>query len=642
MEPSSSNTGFFQQQPVLKNQFYDDVSLQRVTKLFLPSSLLGQVEPEIAQLGNDVLSPQIFDWVTDAERNLPYLRGNGRDAFGKTKSELVVTEGWRKLQDFGFEKGMVASNYDTNYGQYTRLVQFTRCHLWEASCANTLCPAAMQDGAARLLQRHLSNPDSSISPTQRRVLQNAFDHLTSRDPSKAWTSGQWMTERTGGSDVSQTETIATYDSYPSTASAPLANAQEDIPLGPWSISGFKWFSSATDSQMTILLARTSPDKGVSAFFAPMRRHVPSSSTSSPTTELNGITIQRLKSKFGTQSLPTAELQLTNTRGWLIGAEGKGIQEISTILNITRVHSTISSLGYLGRSLGVAKSFALVREIGAGRGTRLPLHKHPLHMRTLANLTVDYHAMMLLAFYTLHILGLDEHPSPSPSTSTITKTLTPPPHLLPPLLRVLSSLHKAYISKTSVPLVFACMESLGGVGYLLNSESEPINLARLFRDACVGAIWEGTTDVLSGDTLRALKHPAAGGESLAALDWVVNAALQSATTTPGVEKVREEWRGLKGRIERETQEGLLPEARDLVFRLAEVLMAALFVVDVSARPGDEVEGMCLRYMVRKGFVDASEVRGGGSAREELEMDRAIVYGAGNSKGEGVGERTGSRL
>jgi hypothetical protein len=63
------------------------------------------VEPEIAQLSDDVLSPSIFDWITDAEKNLPYLRGNGRDSFGKSKSELVVTEGWRKLQDFGIEKG---------------------------------------------------------------------------------------------------------------------------------------------------------------------------------------------------------------------------------------------------------------------------------------------------------------------------------------------------------------------------------------------------------------------------------------------------------------------------------------------------------------------------------------------------------
>lgn len=73
--------------------------------MFLPPSVFKAVEPDLSKLGDDVLSDTIFNYVTDAEKNLPYLRGNGRDAFGKPKSELVVTEGWRKLQDFGIEKG---------------------------------------------------------------------------------------------------------------------------------------------------------------------------------------------------------------------------------------------------------------------------------------------------------------------------------------------------------------------------------------------------------------------------------------------------------------------------------------------------------------------------------------------------------
>jgi hypothetical protein len=75
--------------------------------VFLPPDLLEKVGPEIADLGEHVLSQQILDWVTDAEKNLPHLRGSGRDAFGKPRSELIVTEGWRKLQEFGFKKGYV-------------------------------------------------------------------------------------------------------------------------------------------------------------------------------------------------------------------------------------------------------------------------------------------------------------------------------------------------------------------------------------------------------------------------------------------------------------------------------------------------------------------------------------------------------
>jgi len=458
-----------------------------------------------------------------------------------------------------------------------------------------------------------------------------------------------MTERTGGSDVSQTETVATFDPYPSSSAAPLADVDEGTPLGPWSISGFKWFSSATDSQMTILLAKTSPDKGVSAFFAPMRRFNPS--LVSPIgqhggTELNGVTIQRLKNKFGTQSLPTAELELKNMRGWLIGEEGKGIQEISTILNITRVHTTVSSMGYLGRSLAVAKAFALVREAGASKGRRLPLSSHPLHMRTLANLTVDYHSMMLLVFYTLYILGLDERPlrsdaSPFTSNSGISiAKLATPSHLVAPLLRVISSLHKSYVCENTVPALYACMEALGGVGFLVNSESEHLNVARIFRDACVGAIWEGTTDVLASDTVRALKHPAAGALSVEAVDWVLQRALSVTSSVRGDawEKARaaigKQWEALKTRISNETQAELLPEARGVVFQMAEVLMAALFLVDVASNPGEEIEAMCLRFMVKKGIVDAE---GGSVGRkgQTMELDQGIVYGSG-------GKEMGSKL
>ena len=457
-----------------------------------------------------------------------------------------------------------------------------------------------------------------------------------------------MTERTGGSDVSQTETVATYDPYPEANTAPLADIDERTPLGPWSISGFKWFSSATDSQMTILLAKTSLDKGVSAFFAPMRRYNPSlvSATGQKGgTELNGVTIQRLKSKFGTQSLPTAEFELKGMRGWLIGEEGKGIQEISTILNITRVHTTVSSVGYLGRSLAIAKAFALVREAGVGKGRRLPLSSHPLHMRTLANLTVDYHAMMLLVFYTLYILGLDERRSlGSALSASPMSNLAPPPHLITPLLRVISSLHKSYVCENAVPAVYACMEALGGVGYLVNSESEHLNVARIFRDACVGAIWEGTTDVLAGDTVRALKHPTGGKESLKAVDWVVRKALSpsatlSSSSTSSIfppktleatkATIARKWEDLRTNFAQETQADLLPDARQLVFQMAEVLIAALFLVDVAtAQSGMEIEAMCAKYLAKKGFMNGVDANGGGiGAKQTLELDQSIVYSEG---------------
>lgn len=281
-----------------------------------------------------------------------------------------------------------------------------------------------------------------------------------------------------GSDVSQTETVATYKPYPDNSPPPLANASEGIPLGPWSISGFKWFSSATDSSMTILLAKTTPEKGVSAFFAPLRRHcvkTPSPTGNRSGSELNGLKISRLKDKMGTKSLPTAELQLEDMRGWLVGQEGRGIHEIATILAITRVRSCICALGYLGRGLAVAKAYTLVRQVGATKGRRIPLCESPLHMRTLASATSEYHAMMLLIFYTTFLLGLEERPpATQPGQQSPSQTshfpappviASPPTQQITPLLRILPSLAKTYICHKAIPLMYGCMEALGGVGYL---------------------------------------------------------------------------------------------------------------------------------------------------------------------------------
>ncbi|CAK7234768.1 hypothetical protein SCUCBS95973_009046 [Sporothrix curviconia] len=634
MEPSSSNTGFFQELPELPNQFYDDVSFQRVLKLLIPEDLRRQVEPELAQLGEDVLAPRIFDLVTDAERNLPYLRGSGRNALGRPTSELVTGEGWRGLQAFGMERGIVAYNYTADhaaYGAHARVLQMLRFHLWEASAASTTCPGAMTDGATRLLQRHLASKSSlPTDSVQRQVVQNAFDRLTSRDPKRAWTSGQWMTERPGGSDVSQTETVATL-----VGDGAGGVDTDGLPLGPWSVDGFKWFSSATDAGMTILLARTQPGKGLSAFFAPMRRtrdantpvtQVTAGSRRPDDTELNGVRIQRLKDKSGTRPVPTAELELKGVRAWMIGEEGNGIREIATVLAITRVHCSIACLGLAGRALGVAKAYSLKRTISgeAGGRSRLLLYRSPLHMQTLADLTGDYHGLMLLTLYTAHIMGLEERQVATGSGQSL---MDPPAQLVAPLLRALSSLHKAYVCKQSVPLLHAvCMEALGGVGYLMNTETEALNMARLFRDGTVNAIWEGTTDVLSTDLLRTLTHRKAGKASLDALEWLVKSAVGQ---THAAALLLPVFATLRARIENGPTDILLADARVILFAAAEILIAALMVADAHSDRSPAAEAMAQRFLLKKGFLgkdsDTAKAAAAATVEQRLASDTAIVYG-----------------
>ena len=486
----------------------------------------------------------------------------------------------------------------------------------------------MQDGAARLLQIHLTSPHraSRLSKEQRQVFEDAYNRLISRDPAFAWTSGQWMTERTGGSDVSLTETTA--------VPVPISSDGSGSHLGPWSLNGFKWFSSATDSDMTVLLARTAKG-GLSTFLAPMRRPDPKAVTltGNPKPQgdsLNGVRIQRLKNKVGTRSLPTAELVLEDMRAWMIGEEGRGIQEISTVLNITRIHSAVAAVGYVSRSLAIAKGFAQVREIGTGKGGRVKLAESPLHMRTLSRIAADHRGHMLLTFLTSHVLGVSEHATETgPARTSTLAALTPSPSDSPALLRVLTQITKAYVCKNSVSLVFSCMESLGGVGYLDNTEQEHLNLSRLWRDCAVLPIWEGTTDVLSTDFIRAVKHPKGGKGSLAALENFVAkaAALEGRVQTKIADwDPLHLWKLTRDRVEQASQAELMSDARDLVWRVSHILIAVLLQVDAN-RDGDDVAGDIFARFVREKFsVGEGELVPVRNTKEMLQRDSAIVYGA----------------
>ncbi|KAH8815448.1 hypothetical protein F5884DRAFT_178869 [Xylogone sp. PMI_703] len=621
-KPSSSDEGFFLPVPVLPNQFYDDVSIQRAVKFFLSSPVIDAATPDLADLGRQVLSKQILDWVTEAEHNTPYVKGSGRDAFGRKKSELVVTNGWTQLQNFGIERGFVAFGYEGKHGEVTRIIQQMRNYLWDGSCGNVLCPSAMQDGAAKLLASHLSS--TKLDPLRRRVFQRAFDHLISRDPMDAWTSGQWMTERPGGSDVSLTETIATYspDSAPS-----------DEMLGPWSVSGFKWFSSATDSSMTVLLAQT--PKGLSAFFAPMHRtpQEPQVIGSTDGRELNGISISRLKNKFGTKSLPTAELELKDTRAYLIGDEGHGVKQIGAVLTMTRIYTAMSGVGYLGRGLAIAKAFARLREVGATKGKRVKLTDSPLHMDTLARITGNLHAMNLFLFFVCWLLGIDEQQDPATSKSSAAIEILRPESRsdVALLLRALTSILKAVVSKRSIQNLQECMEAMGGVGYLDNAENEAINIARLFRDCCVLSIWEGTTDVLATDTLRVFKGHQ-GEEVLSALDrWVAKSVgTQDGDLAEEKKSIYQEWQELRKEIGAGDQASLTPSARDIMFRVGDVIIGILLVTDASQDMSPAFSHVCQRYLREAGISKNNGPVRVKSLKESLALNQSIVFGEEASK------------
>lgn len=618
--PSSSTAGFFQAAPQLGNLLLSDAALLRALSLFAPSSLLQSSLPSLTTFADSVLSPQILRLMTSAEAHPPYVQQF--DTFGRRADNLVTSEGWRGLQNFGIKEGMVAQPYENTEGEFSRVLWAARYILWCGSACWVNCPSLMVDGVAALLRRHLTGDGQLMTPKQRAVLKSAYERLTSRDVEQAWTTGQWMTERQGGSDVSMTETIATWD--PEAAEKHKTDAvvaSDGMELGPWRLDGFKWFSSATDANMVVMLART--QKGVSLFYAPMRRTLADGKRG---TELNGVKIQRLKNKVGTRALPTAELELQGMRGWLIGEDGRGTKEIATVLNIARVHNGLTAVGLWGRGLAVVRAFAKVRIVG-----RRPLWERTSYIRTLSRMHSEYRANVLFNFFVAGLLGCVEqdqiaafegNPSKQPQISQVpgVKDAT----MAEWLLRLLTPALKGHCSKNAISGLQECMESLGGLGYLENDDAQ-FNVARLWRDSAVLPIWEGTTDMMADDTVIRVLAGKTKEPAMVALSAWVHALLERTTHLDKESNtVWSWWLDLTQLLDKAPKAQLESQARAVMTRVVDIVQGLLLMTD-AVRDEDEVAVLVMNAWFEeknntRSFLQASNT----SWEEENERDMKIVF------------------
>ncbi|KAI8680489.1 hypothetical protein NCS57_00330100 [Fusarium keratoplasticum] len=618
--PSSSTAGFFQTPPDVLNQFHDDAALGRALKLFLPKEVLDSVAPDLASFGAKVLSPQVLSWVLDAERNTPYVKA--LDSWGRRRDELITTEGWRNLQALGIAEGMVAIPYENQYAEYSRVYHFAKYALWCGSAAWVNCPSLMSDGVASLFRKHLT--ESDLPQDQRKVLQSAYERLTSRDAGFAWTTGQWMTERQGGSDVSMTETIATYN--PDRTLAVKATDGND--LGPWLIDGFKWFSSATDSNMMVMLAQT--PKGISTFFAPMRKAMTQRDVLGNDTELNGVSIQRLKNKLGTRALPTAELELKGVRAWLVGEDSRGTKEIATVLNIARIHNGATAIGLWGRGLGIVRAFTRVRVVG-----RRPLWERTSFMRTLARMHAEYKANVLFNLLVAGLLGVTEQGqvaafSGKPIGANAADVGQVPglrdEAMAYNLFRLLTPALKGHCSKTSISGLQECMECLGGVGYLENEDMQ-FNIARLYRDANVMPIWEGTTDMMADDSILRVLHGKLSKPVMASMEAWVSTLLQQIRKHSRFQtqhdQVRQWWADLKASVEGVSREEAELRSRAAMDCLVDIVQGLMLLVD-AVHDGDEVAGLVAEAWFAEKYRGLTVQQK--DWRQQIDADLKIVFGS----------------
>jgi alkylation response protein AidB-like acyl-CoA dehydrogenase len=434
---------FFQDPPQLQNTFEQDPLLNEYLARTLPAEAHRQLEPELRELG-ELASGELYQLQLADRLNEPVL--THWDPWGNRIDQIEVTPLWKKAQAIAARHGLVATAYEQAFGERSRIAQFAKLHVVDPSLDVYSCPLAMTDGAARTLLDHRNQA----------LIDRAIPRLTSRDPAQMWTSGQWMTERTGGSDVGLSETVARRDG------------------DQWRLYGTKWFTSATTSQMTLTLARPEGNgpggRGLALFYLELRDEHG---------RYNGIEVNRLKDKLGTRKVPTAELTLNGARAIPVAGLADGVRNISSMLNITRTWNAVCSAAGMRRGLQLARDYA-GRRVAFGA----PLANKPLHVDTLMSIEAETQAAFLLAFRAVELIGRRE-------AGTITDEEAR-------LLRVMTPIAKLTTGKQGVAAASEVLESFGGAGYV-----EDTGLPRLLRDAQVLPIWEGTTNVLSLDTLRAL-------------------------------------------------------------------------------------------------------------------------------------------
>ncbi len=437
-------TPFVQASPNLGHPYDDDRILRSHLRRVLPPEVLHDVEPSLRHMG-ELAGGELWRMHVADRLHEPVL--TTWSPWGERIDHIELTPLWQQAEKVAATEGLVATAYEAKHGVYSRTHQFALVYLFAPSTDVYTCPLAMTDGAARTL----------LESGNQALIDRAVPHLTSRDPTTFWTSGQWMTESTGGSDVGRSETVAI--------------EQDD---GSYALHGRKWFTSAATSQMALTLARPegNPDggRGLALFYLETR---------DDQGRLRNILVHRLKDKLGTRKVPTAELTLQGTPARLVGEPREGTRAISPMLNLTRTWNAVCAASGMARGMALARDYAK-RRVAFGD---LLIDK-PLHLATLTAIEVDRYAAFHLAFAVVEQIGLIERGKPS--------------ELDHALLRVLTPLAKLYTAKLGVAAASEVLECFGGAGYV-----EDTGLPLLLRDAQVLPIWEGTTNVLSLDVLRLL-------------------------------------------------------------------------------------------------------------------------------------------
>lgn len=414
----------------------------------------GWAEPALSAHGAKTGTAEIIEWGFLANEHKPQFFSHDRQ--GYRVDYVKYHESYHRLMALGLESGIHSAPW-TDPKPGAHVARAAKSYLQAQVEAGHGCPLTMTFAAV---------PSISLTPSLAKewlpkILNNAYDPRNVPHYEKeALTIGMGMTEKQGGSDVRANTTRA------------WAVGAEG-PGEPYELVGHKWFTSAPMCDAFLVLAQT--ENGLSCFLVPRWR---------PDGSKNPIQVQRLKNKMGNVSNASSEIELRGALGWMVGEEGRGVPAIIEMVAMTRFDCMI------GSAAGQRQAVAQAVNHAAGRAAfGKTLLDQPLMRNVLADLQLEVEGSLAIAMRMGE--ALDQ------------STLDPKNEHEKLLLRLGLPAGKYWICKRSPFHAYEAMECLGG-----NGVTEDFIMARLYREAPINAIWEGSGNVQALDMLRALaKTPA---------------------------------------------------------------------------------------------------------------------------------------
>lgn len=387
---------------------------------------------------------ELDEWALQADRNPPVLRGQ----------TIEKHPAYRRLEEVAFSTyGLAAMSHRPGVlgwpAPLPPIAKYALTYLYVQAEFGVCCPLSMTDAAARML-RKFADP-----ALQARYLPG----LTSQDMDALTQGAMFITEQQAGSDVGATRTRA-------------------VPAGDsWALYGEKWFCSNADAGVALVLARPEGapggTRGLSLFLMP--RVLPDGTP-------NRYRILRLKDKLGTRDMPTAEIVLEGATAYLVGDPQRGFVQMADMINLSRLSNGVRAAGLMRRALTEAL-FVARRRVAFGK----PLIELPLMRCQLLALMLPAEAARSVMFYTA--LELAKADAGDEAARRRVRVLTP--------------LIKFRACRDARRVTGDAMEMRGGAGYT-EEWSDP----RLLRDAHLGSIWEGTSNVVALDVMRAIRRESA--------------------------------------------------------------------------------------------------------------------------------------